>query len=244
MKKLFAIFLALLAVGSQAQVGSSTSYLVTYRYNLNATSETFCSLPDKPPVYVPVRVVAATSTTVTGTGAFANIAVGDQISGTDSAAGGGEQWKAVVLARASADSITVDTALTLTSSTLYYRTLTCGTTANSGAFEISTSGRSTVQIDIEQLVLGTPGVSTIDSRILCRTDPSAAWLQVYPVLVPPAVTATYVSLAVVGGWGKEINGTYAQCRVGLKINAADDGGDTGANAERVTISVRRSLNQQ
>lgn len=244
MKKLLALALALLAVGSHAQVGSSKSYLVTYRYNLNATTETFCSLPDKPPIPVPVRVVAATSTTVTGTGAFANIAVGDQISGTDSPAGGGEQWKAVVLARASANSITVDTALTLTSSTLYYSTLTCGTTANSGAFEISTSGRTTIQIDIDQLVLGTPGVSTIDSRILCRTDPSAQWMEVYPVLAPGTVTADFVHLSVIGPWGKEVNGTYAQCRVGLKIVAADDATDTGAAAEWVTISVRRSLNQQ
>lgn len=246
MKKIFAAVALAIAVSasSYAQAGSSKSDFVTYRYNLNSLTETFCALSGAS-VPVPVRVAAATSTTVTGVGAFTNIAVGDQLTGQDSASGGGELYIAVVLARASADSITVDAALTLTSATLNYRTLSCGTGVNSGAFDISTAGRTTIQIDISQLVLATPGTSTINSRILCRTDQSAGWLQVHPVLVPPAVTATTVDLAVVGGWAKEVNGTYSQCRVGLIIVAADDGaGDAGANAERVTITVRRSLNQQ
>jgi len=249
LKKLLAIVLAFVATASvlaQSGNGQSTSQLITYRFNLNATSETFCALSLNGPFQVPVPVVTSgSSTTVTGTGAFTNIGVGDQINGTDSPVGGGELWTAVVMARASADSITVDTAVNLNSSTLFYRTLSCGTGNNNGAFDISLSGRSTIQIDIAQLVLANPGVSTIDSRIQCRVDPSAAWLQVYPVLVPPAVTATYVSLAVVGGWGKEVNGTYSQCRVGLRITAADDAaGDAGSNAEWLTISVRRALNQQ
>lgn len=249
MKKILlaALFAVLSFTQAEAQSGgTSTSAFVTFRYNLNSTTELFCALSETSPIPVSIRVATSgSSTTVTGVGAFANIAVGAQINGTDSVAGGGEQWTAVVMARASADSITVDTALNLTSSTLLYRALTCGTTSSSGAFDVSRSGRSTVQIDIAQLVLATPGTSTIDSRILCRVDPSAAWLQVYPVLTPPTVTASYVSLAVVGGWAKEINGTYSQCRVGLKIDAADDAsGDAGSNAEWVSISVRKALNQQ
>lgn len=172
------------------------------------------------------------------------------IRGTDLPANGGESYINSVVARASASSITINTALsgevnpTLTSATLYYRTLTCGTGVNSGSFSLSRYGRTTVQIDVTQLVLAVPGTSTIDARILCRTSGSAQWLQIYPVLTPPAVTATYVGLAVVGGWAKEIQGTYHSCRVGLKINAADDGaGDASTNAEQITITLKGATAQ-
>lgn len=248
--RLLAVLLMIVTVPVRAQGPVITeSVQIMYRYNLNSTTEIFCSLGQEVPVAD--RVQDATSTTMTAVAGtpFLNVAVGDMIRGTDQPASGGEGFINSVVARASSSSITINTALsgevnpTLTSATLFYRTLTCGTGINSGAFSMSKYGRTTVQIDITQLVLAVPGTSTIDARILCRTAATAQWLQVYPVLVPPAVTATYVSLAVVGGWAKEIQGTYHSCRVGLKINAADDGGDTGTNAEQVTISLKGATAQ-
>lgn len=246
----FAAFLIAVSVPIQptarAQIVSETMQIL-YRYNLNATSETFCNLGQE--FSIPVRVADATSTTMTGTGAFTNVAVGDMIRGTDQPASGGETFTNSVVARASADSITINTALsgevnpTLTSATIFARNISCGTGINSGAFPISKYGRTTIQIDITQMVLVTPGTSTVSTRLLCRTGNLSQWLQVYPVLTPPTVTASFVDLAVVGGWAKEVNGTYSQCRVGMKIVAADDAGDTGTNAEQVTITLRGSAIQ-
>ncbi len=209
------------------------SQTLVYRYDLDATAETYCSLSQRE-VAVSVRIAAATSTTVTGTGAFTNVAVGDMIFGTDSLAGGGETYTAVVVARASANSITVESALTLTSATLFYRTLTCGTGATDGAFPVSRYHDFTVQFDVDQLNV----TGGIDGRLLCKTSPGAQWAQVYPVLSAGTVTPSYVNLSAVGPWLKEVSGAYDQCRVGMLIHTSDDGGDTGSNSERVTITIK------
>lgn len=200
--RLIAALLMIITVPVRAQGPVITeSVQVMYRYNLNSTTEIFCALG--PETSVAERVQDATSTTMTAVSGspFLNVAVGDMIRGTDLPANGSDSYINSVVARASAASITINTALsgevnpTLTSATLFYRSLRCGTAVNSGAFSMAKYGRVTVQIDITQLVLAVPGTSTIDARILCRTGATAQWLQVYPVLIPPAVTATYVGLA-------------------------------------------------
>jgi hypothetical protein len=250
MKKLLAAFLAILTAASapvQAQ-SQSQQLVIQFKYNLNSTTETYCALGNE--VTDLDRVQDATSTTMTAVSGtpFANVAVGDMITGVDQPSSGGESFVNSVVARASATSITINTAIspdvnpTLTSATLKHRTLACGTAPNSGAFNVAIFKYFTVQIDIQQMVLLTPGTSSIDTRIVCRTGNMSQWLQVYPILVPPAVTPSYVSSTVVGGWARTFNEEFSQCRVGMKINSADDAGDTGTNAEQVTVTVTGGLN--
>jgi hypothetical protein len=237
-----AAVLVIAALSGVVSAQDPTSSTVMFKYNLNSLTETYCSLGTQFDISEG-RVADATSTTMTAASGtpYDRVAVGDLITGTDL---GGKSYINSVVARASNVSITINTPIspevspTLTNASIQARTLTCGTEPNSGAFDVSRYEGFTIQFDLQQLVLGNPGVSTIDSRILCRAGNQAQWLQVYPVLVPPAVTASYVSHAVTGGWAKEITGRFSQCRVGLKINAADDGGDTGTNSEQVTVSVQ------
>ncbi len=245
-----AAFLLLLnaPVRSSGQI-VSTTVLAQYRYNLNSTTEIFCSLGNE--VTVSNKVQDATSTTMTAVSGtpFDGAAVGAFIRGTDQPASGGETYANSIVAKASGASITINTALsgevnpTLTSATFFYRLLTCGTGVNSGAIQTTKYGRITVQIDITQMVLGTPGVSSIDTRILCRAGTNAQWLQVYPVLLPGDVGPTYVSNVSVSGWAITLSETWDSCRIGMKINAADDGTDTGVNAEQVTVSMKGSAVQ-
>lgn len=243
MKKLLVlVFAAIIAASPAVHAQDPTSSTVVFKYNLNSTTEIFCSLG--PQFTIGDRVQSAASTTYTAVSGspFANVAVGDLITGAE--VGGVPTYIKAVHARASAASITVNNAIapettpTLTNATIQARTLSCGTGVNSGAFDVSRFAGFTVQIDIQQLVLAVPGTSSIDARILCRAGGQAQWLQQYPVLVPPVVTPSYVSSTAVGGWAREITGRFSECRVGLKINAADDGGDTGTNAEQVTVSVQ------
>lgn len=247
-RALMALILAV-ATSQSARASGPANQVTLYRYNLNSTSEIFCALGNT--YSIAERVADATSTTMTAVSGlpFNLVDVGSMITGQDSQAGGGEAYTNSVVAKASGASITINTPVgsevspTLTSATISARNLTCGTGINDGAFPVDMYTGFTVQVDIRQLVLAVPGTSTIDARILCRSGGESQWLQLYPVLVPPIVTPSYVSSTVVGGWAKEITGRFSQCRVGLKINAADDGVDTAALAEQVTISVQGSIVQ-
>lgn len=249
--RIVAVALAAVSLGGvvHAQSVPPVPRTVIYRYNLNSTTEIFCGLGAEKTVVDRVTAAATTAMTAASGTPFANVAVGDMIRGQDLPANGSTTYTNSVVARASSAAITINTPLsgevspTLTSATLAYRTLTCGTDKESGAFPVQYAGGFTVQIDIQQLVLAVPGTSSIDARVLCRSNPLGQWLQAYPILVPPAVTPSYVSSTVVGGWAVQINGSFSECRVGLKINAADDGGDTGTNAEQVTVSIHGTVIQ-
>jgi hypothetical protein len=229
-------FMALMSVQAMAQVANPASPTVLLQYDLDSTTEIFASL-DAAVVNDPVPVSAAGSVTLTGTNAFANVAVGDYIKIYTPTA----NYERSVIARASANSITISgAAITVTNGTMQHRTLRSTATLISdvGSFDVSRYQGFTVQIDITQLSLVTPGTSSIDARILCRAGANAQWLQQYPVLAPPTVAASYVSSVAVGGWAREITGRFSECRVGLKINAADDAVDTLTAAEQVTVSVQ------
>lgn len=231
----------LAAPPAPAQFINAPSYFAVYRYDLDATTETFCVLA-RDVVQVSDRVTDSTSTTMTAVSGspFANVSAGDMIFGFDNQAGGGEGYTKAVLARASATSITLNSPVspevnpTLTSATLSFRKLTCGTGSTNGIIDVSAYRSVVFQVDIVQL----NATGGIDSRIQCRSSPDALWWQVYPAITPGTTSASYVSSTAVGAWAVEVSGAYAQCRVGMLIHTADDGGDTGANAEQISVSVR------
>lgn len=117
-------------------------------------------------------------------------------------------------------------------SEVFVATGNIGTGEDDGVFPIYRYDKSTIIITVDQ----SDATGGIDSRIQCRVSGASAWLQVYPELTPGTVTASYVNIATTGSWGKEVNGTYYQCRVGMKIITADPS-DAGANVEEVSIRV-------
>jgi len=107
---------AALVAPSSAQVPTQSIILAAH-YDLDASAYTYCRTvgisgrADDRPIPGRVLLAAAASTTVTGTNAFANVAVGDVLIIND----GGTTYERVVEARASANSITISgAAVTLT----------------------------------------------------------------------------------------------------------------------------------
>ena len=133
------------------------------------------------------------------------------------------QWQAV--------NVIVDYDLDSTSE-VFVATGNIGTGAGDGVFPAYRYDKMTMFIIVSQ----SDATGGIDARIQCRVSGSSDWLQYYPELTPGTVTPSYVNIATTGGWGKEISGSYYQCRVGMKINTADPG-DAGANLEEVSVIV-------
>ncbi len=164
---------------------------------------------------VPISATAA-STTVTGTGAFANVAAGDILYVNVL---GVTQIK-VVTARASADSITIDSqfsAAAVTNLKWEYRTLVCGVADNSGAVSFDGFHSMTWQIQVDAIT-----AASLDYQIECRLLGAASGWTI--VIGPTNKTAT-------GRFKEVINDGWHECRIGIKMNT-DAGG-----AEQITLLV-------
>lgn len=168
---------------------------------------------------IPGRVLISTSgssTTVTGTNAFANVGVGDVLIINDA----GVVEKRSVVARASANSITVGSAIDITSARFDYRKIKCGTADTDGAFQVSGDHSFTLQI-----ILSQENSASTDYQIECRVaGPGSSWSIVGG---PYNDTTTFNDI-----WSTDL--PFTECRVGVKVNT-DDGSDTGADAEQFTV---------
>ncbi|TXH14896.1 MAG: hypothetical protein E6R03_08345 [Hyphomicrobiaceae bacterium] len=241
-KPLSLILVALLALPSMSypQAVNPVSFDVVYLYDVDEGTETFCSLSSpNQPIPVPEKIQAAASLTVTAVSGspFLNVAVGDQLSVTNS---DGTPYRLSVVARASASSITVAgldstgvlyTAITLTNASFTYRDLACGTGINDGVIDVS---RIRAKVFLGYISVSSLGSGNLRMRIQCRTAPGVPWVQVLPALTPPAVTATYYGWAttVLGVFsGTTIDG-YGQCRVGFSLSGTDTGAD-----DLVSVSI-------
>lgn len=164
---------------------------------------------------------AGSSTTVTeetaSTNPFTSIAVGDMLI---VAPAGGTQTNLLVTARASAASITVDTAIDLSAgaSFRYYRGER-GTTATSGWLRVSSDGEKTWSWTISTI-----NATNIQVIIQCQDDyVGAPAVQVYPPVT--SVTDTcYTGIFTTTKTCKFVaTEPYGQCRLGLFLT-----GDVGA----------------
>jgi hypothetical protein len=218
----------LAAAPAHAQNLEVDKYILQRGRDLDASSFEYCRTVGLNGVVsdrsIPLRVklaATAASTTVTGTGAFTNVAVGDLLLINNA---GSVLYRAVI-ARASADSITVDESLSaaaLTNLTAQYRKLQCGTADTSGAFPVAGAQRFTVQLIMSQFV-GT----SVDYQLECRLAGSpAGWAIVSGPTNKVAVFNVFLDSEV----------PYDMCRVGSKINT-DDVDDLTTNAERYTVLV-------
>jgi hypothetical protein len=235
MKSLFKTVLAVLAFVATAasaypQNLSADEIFLYGRREVDATSFEYCryvglngSAIDRA---IPGRVLlaaTASSTTVTGTNAFANVAVGDLL---EINVAGAVLYRTVD-ARASADSITVNALLStaaVTARPFSYRKLQCGTADTSGAFPVAGAHSFTIQV-----ILAQENSASTDYQIECRVaGPATAWSIVNG---PNNDTGVFNDM-----WTTDL--PFSECRVGVKVNT-DDGDDLTTNAERFTVNVIR-----
>ncbi len=248
MKKLIgaaiAAFLSLSGVAHAQPISDFRSYPLATLYDLDSTSLIYCRtsgasnivFQDNRITRVPITA-AANSTTVTSTGgAFTNLVVGDHLFLVDpSPLTLGRVVERVITARASANSITISSAVSTSTAvsqqSFEWRKLECGTAATSGWVPVEALRPVKFSIAVNQLSVATGGV---DIRVECREQGEDAQpFRVYPTTGFTNYTAAGIDSRLVVGLS--IYDLWKECRVGVKLSGTDDGGDTGANAEQITI---------
>jgi hypothetical protein len=195
------------------------------------------------PMAGPARIkTSGSSTTVTSEtasdNAFAEVVVGDTIFVR---AGDGSVSRRSVTARASADSITVDTAITLAASAFTWLRTT--TSATVGWLDISGYTRRTISIQYDQGDLG-----SLSARIECRGSyPGAAAIQVFPSCATGACD-TYqsyatASIGIASRTSVAIPEPFGACRVGIKY-VTSDASDATTNLEKITAGFEGCVVKQ
>ena len=209
-----------------------TQKIVFYDRDLDSTTEEYCALAAPLTGLEALRITSSASTTVTAVSGspFADVAAGTYLRITDS---DGTRYDRAVLSKSSSTSIVVTgAALTLTSASFQAATISCGTGVDSGAFDVY--GYKTVTITYEIAQQNTTG--GIKFRLQCRSSSGAPWRQLDPALVPPAVGPTYGdAFTATGGAYWTLEAPMSQCRVGMFIVTADDGGDTATNSDLIRV---------
>lgn len=220
--------------------GRDVNHIFVEKYDLDATDATACVTSDQVFPGSGMATTSGSSTTVTSlgsTGSFDGVAVGDTLY-FRLASGVIVRY---ITAKASANSITIDTAATLSADATVgvafsYRTRSCGTAAGSGWMNVQGYDFKTLVLQIDQLNV-TGGIS-VKWQCRARGDQVAA-VDVYPgaegTCPGGSVSSGFCNYTAVTGFALVIEEPWAQCRVLMKIGSADDGGDTGANAENINI---------
>jgi len=197
---------------------------IVAKYDLDSASYIYCvtASPTRGPGRVETSGSSATVTAVAGLDdPFTSVVVGDELN-----FGVGIGTVRTVIARASATSITVDSAVNLDVSggaTFTYARATCGTAATDGWFSVG-AGQHTITIVYRQGDL-TGGV---DFDIETRTR-STIGLPVQILTGNIAATTTLVN-----GVTADIGETTSEFRVGLKYNTADTS-DATTNLEQIDV---------
>jgi len=239
LKRLFPVAaLSLLMVPALGHAqGRDTNRIFIEKYDLDATTTTYCVTGDSVGRGANFATTSGASTTVTAVSGtpFDAVAVGDTLY-FNLASGRVVRY---ITAKADGTSITIDTAITLTATTgnpFDYRNASCGTAATSGWMNVEGYDFKTLILQIDQLNV-TGGISV---KWQCRGKGD----QVAPVDVYPGVSGTcpggtlssgFCNYTAVTGFALVIEEPWTECRVGMKIGSADDGTDTGSAAENINI---------
>ena len=242
-KRLVAILLLGVMVGSSyAREVAHANF--TYLYDLDATAITYCKVlgAGGSPFNGPKPgdgTVTSTSTTLdfTTADATSNMGTNDIIlTNVDNVV-----QKLIVLSVTDGNTVVVRTAPSpaLTAAQFSWYDTECGTAATSGWIsleELEPGSHVTLAI-IQANVTG-----GIDVRGECRGAYLGATAnQVFPACTTGACGTVQNYAGTVGITSTttiaELTMACEEFRVGLLINTADDGGDTGANAEQITIGL-------
>lgn len=243
MRKLLTILLLLCAIPAQAQ-GVRKALFVSDR-DFDASDFTFCVTtgvnadPYGPPRQGTALIATSgSSTTVSAVTAntlpFALLGVGDIIHVTTAP---GTTAMRRITAKASGDSITVDTAITIPAAGLGFtwRQVTCGTAATSGWIDVSAYSDVTITFKINQM-----NAASVDLVVQCENvNIDSAVTQVFP----PSPTGSGVcetgnfTAAMSTQCAVNISSnTFDRCRFGVDVNT-DDGDDLTTNAEDITANL-------
>lgn len=219
--------------------------LYMYKYDVDSDSVAYCRLvgqqgsPFGGSNSGAGRIkTSGSSTTISSNTAldysFAGVDVGDLISIQTSP---GATALRTVVTNADDDTITVDTAINLTSGVAYrYWESQCGTGATDGWIDLSGYTNRNITIQYEQGDLAT----SLDIQVQCKLNfPGSEPVQVFPSCTVGSC-GTYQAYATPGIASRtsvEIGTPFGACRVGFKRTGADTS-DAGANIEQVTIGLQ------
>ena len=241
-RRLLTLLAFLLPALCEAQQIRSANF--TYLYDLDATAITYCRLEGVDgnpfgaakagPANIKTTGSSATVAAVTaGTSPFANVAVTDVIEAVTT---DGVRNLRVVIARADADSITVNSAWNLGTSVPFgYRSTVCGTAATSGMIDVSNYQNRSIVFSMPQV----DATGGIDVRVECK-DPGIGsnWVQVFPACTTGscATVQNYATAGLASATKVVIPEPTAFCRVGMLIHTADDGDDLTTHTEQLTVT--------
>lgn len=240
--KRFAVFAILLAVCAPVVAQSNVtnvSKVLLWQYDLlaaNAAGGTPVYCAPSTPINTSDRVTASSSTTLTAVSGtpFAGLAKGSVLRIIDT--NGVETKRSITVWTSSSSVVLSGAAVTITSGKIQSDSfnVSCGTTSAFGWFPVTAANKFQIQVDVGQQV----NTGGLQFHLQCRANPQGAVVQVYPALTFPTVTPSYTSALASGTTGSFILGTqdvYSECRVGSLIVTADDGTDTGVNAEQISL---------
>lgn len=231
-----------------AQSNDTLRRNVVLQYDLDSTTGIACAYNTPRPIRIPVSAAASTTlaATTASTSPFALASVGDAVEfNTGDINTGGARVRRWITAKASDDSVTIDASTTVTAKTFFLYIRTCGTGATSGFIPVTSRATATLGIAIEQMNVASGGIAfkiegylndDPDHRNLvnlwpgessaaadCGAGTFASGFCVYTAaaVLPIFTTTPFVQVSFIRVW--------------MKLSGADDGVDTGAAAEKVTI---------
>jgi len=145
----------------------------------------------------------------------------------------GDVLERAVTAKASNDSVTVDTAIDLGTDGVYfqYKTMFAGADTEDGYVPIANMQSIAYTVNIAQM----NGTGGIDMHVQCRQQGG-----------PPVILLTDNSTAaeiLVFSLDFETGGPFDQCRIGFKWGTADDAVDTTTLQERITVVFEGIMRQ-
>lgn len=237
--------------------GASHDGNLALRYDVDSATLTYCRMngkngsPFDDPIVVNARIkTTGTSATVTeftaSTNPFASVATGDVlVVSTPTSTDEDAKTYAVVIAKASAASITVDPSVTLTATAghlfSFYK-VACGTAATDGWFAVPpTTAEVGLLLQYDQ-----GDLTALVVRWECKgLEPFAEPTIIYPgessdCGIGGTLATDRCSYATAGITARievvDEAPTFSFCRVGLAWSGAD-ASDAGANLERVTVKA-------
>jgi hypothetical protein len=213
MRRLLTLMLVAVAALAQAQSGSQIDRILQSHYDPSDTTNfQFCVADSSLNTLFPGSTlddVSASTTLTSPDGAFGGVGAEDILYITTVGSGTGQTvTERKVTAAASADSITVGASTTYTGSTttIQWRNITCGTTADAGWFPVRGHSNKTVQVNVTTL-----GSSSLTIQVQGRLN-SMRGVAGWTLLQPTNITAT-------GSYGWPILEDVAEMRVGAKVGS-------------------------
>ena len=235
------ILLLIAALAGPVYAGDAQSATLMYYYDVDSTSPTYCSSSGMATAVwgggipgVGKIQTSGSSTTWNGvTGAadsFGPLAAGDFLVAKRNQQ---TSYLRVVVTRTSADSIVVDSAAALSDYSFEWWDVTCGTDAEAGWFNVGGYDSVLISYDISQISTTTGG---IDITPQCRQGGPGSPVQT----VTSSGSADNKTAAAIGYYSVVLfEAQFTQCRIGFDFDGTDDGSDTGADREQVSVTVTK-----